>query len=56
MAKKAIPRARLIRLDVEEKLHQEVRMAAARRQVSMAEFARQAVAEVARKVNRDGDK
>jgi len=56
MAKKTMPRRQLIRLDVDEKLHQEVRMAAARRQVSMAEFARQSVSDAAKKVNKDGDK
>ena len=50
------PHRPLIRLDVDARLHDEVRLAAARRKISMAEFARQAVAEVARKVNLAGDK
>lgn len=42
---------RNVRLDLETTEHQEVRLAAARCNISMAEFARQAVVEAARKVN-----
>lgn len=47
----------LVRLDLDPDMHQEVRMAAARRRQSMAQFARDAVTELAKKVNaKDGGK
>jgi hypothetical protein len=45
------PPRQLIRLDLEPSSHQDVRVAAARSGLSMAEFSRQAVVEAARKVN-----
>jgi predicted HicB family RNase H-like nuclease len=45
------PARQLIRLDLEPASHQDVRVAAARSGLSMAEFARQAVTDAARKVN-----
>jgi hypothetical protein len=45
-----------VRLDLDQESHHELRMAAARRSLSMAEFARQAVVSAARKLNKDGDK
>lgn len=42
----------LVRLDLDAPTHQEVRLAAAREGVSMAEFARCAVTKAAREINR----
>jgi len=52
----ATTKRQLIRLDLTPDDHQEVRLAAARRGVSMAEFARQVVTEAARKVNRESSR
>lgn len=46
----------LVRLDLDPVMHQEVRMAAASRQQSMAQFARDAVAELLKKVNKVAQK
>jgi predicted HicB family RNase H-like nuclease len=46
----------LIRLDVEPELHRALRVVAAEANVSMAEFARRAVAEAVRQAGRRGGK
>jgi predicted HicB family RNase H-like nuclease len=51
-AQKKPARRVFIRLDLDREDHQAVRLAAARVVISMAEFARQAVIQAARRVNR----
>lgn len=52
MKKEALEKRKLIRLDLDADVHQLVRVAAAKRGISMAEFARVAVSEAAKQVNR----